>query len=244
MQRLVPVSIFKLADRRRTPAKNWQLGLLLAFIAGYINAGGFFLVGRYTSHMTGILSAVADDAARGLALPASALFGLIICFIAGAAFTTLFVLQARRRRLASQYSLTLLIEAFLLVTIVLLSGVFSGSAALVPFIAAMLCFLMGLQNALITKASTAVVRTTHVTGLSTDLGIETGRWLAGRARRTDLIRMVLYLSVFIALLVGGICGALIIQSWAAGGLLPVAGLLLLLGVMPAMADLRAVFGAR
>jgi uncharacterized membrane protein YoaK (UPF0700 family) len=244
MQRLVPVSIFKLADRRRTPAKNWQLGLLLAFIAGYINAGGFFLVGRYTSHMTGILSAVADDAALGLALPAAALFGLIICFIAGAAFTTLLVLQARRRRLASQYSFPLLIEAFLLVTIVLLSGVFSDSVALVPFIAAMLCFLMGLQNALITKASTAVVRTTHVTGLSTDLGIEIGRWLAGRARRADLVRMVLYLSVFIAFLLGGICGALIIQSWAAGGLLPVAGLLLLLGVMPAMADLKAAFGAR
>ena len=36
----------------------------------------------------------------------------------------------------------------------------------------MLLFAMGLQNSFVTKISNAVVRTTHLTGLFTDLGID------------------------------------------------------------------------
>ena len=39
-------------------------------------------------------------------------------------------------------------------------------------IAFTLLFAMGLQNSLVTRISDAVVRTTHLTGLFTDLGIE------------------------------------------------------------------------
>ena len=40
-----------------------------------------------------------------------------------------------------------------------------------------LCYIMGLQNAVITKISNAEIRTTHITGLVTDLGIEIGKML-------------------------------------------------------------------
>lgn len=45
----------------------------------------------------------------------------------------------------------------------------------VSLTAILLCYVMGLQNALITKISHAEIRTTHVTGLVTDLGIEMGK---------------------------------------------------------------------
>ena len=54
-----------LAGRERTTRANRQLGLLLAFVAGAVNAGGFLAIQRYTSHMTGIVSGVADDLERG-----------------------------------------------------------------------------------------------------------------------------------------------------------------------------------
>ena len=50
---------------RRSPQTDLKLGSVLAFVAGAINAGGFLAVGQYTSHMTGIVSTVADHLVLG-----------------------------------------------------------------------------------------------------------------------------------------------------------------------------------
>ena len=55
----------RLAGNERTKDADRQLGLILAFTAGAINAGGFLAVQQYTSHMTGIVSAMADHVALG-----------------------------------------------------------------------------------------------------------------------------------------------------------------------------------
>ena len=52
-------------DVQRSPEANLRLGLVLTFVAGATNAGGFLAVGSYTSHMTGIVSSVADDLVLG-----------------------------------------------------------------------------------------------------------------------------------------------------------------------------------
>jgi hypothetical protein len=57
--------LHRLTSTRRTRRANRQLGAVLAFVAGAVNAGGFLAVQRYTSHMTGIVSAIADDLAVG-----------------------------------------------------------------------------------------------------------------------------------------------------------------------------------
>ena len=51
-----------LTGHHRTVTSNRVLGLLLAFNAGAVNAGGFLVVHMYTSHMTGFLSSLADSA--------------------------------------------------------------------------------------------------------------------------------------------------------------------------------------
>jgi len=55
----------RLTGRQRTARADRQLGFGLAFCAGAINAGGFLAVKQYTSHMTGIVSAIADNVALG-----------------------------------------------------------------------------------------------------------------------------------------------------------------------------------
>ena len=52
-----------LTGQHRTSDSNRRLGLLLAFNAGAINAGGFLAVSQYTSHMTGLVSEMADHLA-------------------------------------------------------------------------------------------------------------------------------------------------------------------------------------
>ena len=55
----------RLTSITRSNRANYQLGSYLAFIAGAVNAGGFLAINRYTSHMSGIISAVGDDLALG-----------------------------------------------------------------------------------------------------------------------------------------------------------------------------------
>ena len=55
----------RLTGRKRTASANRHLGFALAFVAGAINAGGFLAVQQYTSHMTGIVSSMADSLVLG-----------------------------------------------------------------------------------------------------------------------------------------------------------------------------------
>jgi uncharacterized membrane protein YoaK (UPF0700 family) len=85
--------IYKLTGKRRTLASNQKLGRILAFIAGFINAGGFFIIQQYTSHMTGILSLAAYDIALGKFSASLIMIGFIICFLFGASTTTILVIK-------------------------------------------------------------------------------------------------------------------------------------------------------
>jgi uncharacterized membrane protein YoaK (UPF0700 family) len=130
--------------------------------------------------------------------------GAGLSFLLGAACTALTVNFGRRRGLASEYALPLLFEAVLLLAFGVLGARLASLGALsVPATVMLLCFMMGLQNALITKLSHAEIRTTHLTGIVTDIGIELGRMLywnrdpaqpkvaANRARLRLLVSLLL-----------------------------------------------------
>ena len=109
-------------DVQRTPQSNLRLGATLAFVAGATNAGGFLAVGQYTSHMTGYLSAMADNLVLGqlgLVLAAAA---ALASFIVGAMTTAILVNWGMHRQLKSAYSLPLLLEAALLLVFGLLGA--------------------------------------------------------------------------------------------------------------------------
>src|SRR5690606_32108012 len=106
--------------------------------------------------------------------------------------------------------------------------IFSHHLFMIPATIACLCFLMGLQNALITKASTAIIRTTHVTGMTTDLGIELGRALISRNKADTNInrkKARLHTSIITTFFIGGIIGAFATSNIGSIGLLPVVLLL-------------------
>lgn len=230
-----------LTGRVRHEANNFQLGMWLAFVAGAINAGGFLIVNAYTSHMTGILSSAADNLALGnLALVFQALLAVLV-FLLGAACCSLIVSFMRRRQLDSRYALPVLVEAVLLSLFAVL-GTFSNFHFSLLYL---LCFVMGLQNALITKISGSVVRTTHVTGMVTDLGIEMGKLIywnrsggnadekiyANRAKLGTLASLV---AVFF---LGGILGALGFKTFGSMTAAPLALALGALSTMPLLDDL-------
>ena len=103
-----------LTGRHRTTVTNRTLGLLLAFNAGAINAGGFLVVHMYTSHMTGFLSLVADNLVLGNMTLVLSAIGTLWAFMSGAGSTAILVNWARHQHLRSGFALPLLLEAVLM----------------------------------------------------------------------------------------------------------------------------------
>lgn len=234
-----------LAGRERTALGNRRLGYTLTFVAGATNAGGFLAVAQYTSHMTGIVSAMADHVALneyGLLLGGAA---AVLAFVLGAACSAVMVNVARRHQLHSEYALPLLLEALLLLVFGLLGARLATIEGLVvPVTVMLLCFIMGLQNAVISKLSRAEIRTTHITGMVTDLGIELGKlmyWNAGTqpgqlkvvANRERLRVLAWMVTLFF---VGGVIGAFGFKRIGFASTIPLALALTSLAFMPAADD--------
>ncbi|MFD2813629.1 YoaK family protein [Paracoccus aerius] len=159
-----------LVSHRRSRGSDHVLALFLAGIAGASNAGGFFALGQYTSHMTGYLSQIADSLAVGNLLVTGTALLAIGAFTAGAAFCAFLVHWARHRMGRQQFALPLAVQGFCLGCFAF-GGIFTTTSGRL-FALACLCFIMGMQNATITKISGARIRTTHATGMITDIGIE------------------------------------------------------------------------
>lgn len=237
-----------LVGRHRTVAGNRQLGWLLAFVAGAINAGGFLAVQQYTSHVTGMVSAVGDNLALGhLRLVVDGIVA-VLSFLLGAMCSAILVNFARRRAMASEYALPLLLEAVLILCFGLMGArlaLFEG--LLLPLTIVLLCFIMGLQNAVVTKLSGAVIRTTHMTGVVTDLGIELGKlvyWNADRAAqpsvRADRDRMVVLGGLLLAFLLGGVSGAFGFKHFGYEFTVPIAVLIAVIALVPTWDDFGKV----
>ena len=182
-----------LTGQHRTSASNWRLGLLLAFNAGAVNAGGFLVVQLYTSHMTGFVSMLADSLVLCNTALALAAVGALLSFTGGAAVTAFLVSWARQHRLHSSYALPLLLVALLMLVFGLVGATTLDwrTPFAVPVTVLLLSFIMGLQNATITKMSSSEVRTTHMTGTVTDLGIALGKLVYAARHRNDVAAVVI-----------------------------------------------------
>ncbi|MDX6770948.1 MAG: YoaK family protein [Elusimicrobiota bacterium] len=234
-----------MSGKERTEAANRHLGLTLAFVAGAVNAGGFLAVSQYTSHMTGVVSSLADNLALGQFAAVSAGTAALVSFLCGAATTALLVNWAARKRLRSRYALALMLEAALL----LVFGFFGARLRSVQEFSAsatvlLLCYIMGLQNAIITKVSDAVIRTTHVTGLMTDLGIELGKlvyWNADpsihKTVEADRPKMALLSSLLGLFFSGGLVGAFGFKYAGFVAIIPLSALLFVIAIVPVWDDM-------
>jgi len=227
----------------RSPAHNVQLAALLALNAGVLNSVGFVAVSVYTSHMTGLTASVADHLVLGgSAIVLTGLLG-IATFMAGAAACAVLFNWGRRRGLRGRYANVLVLEALLVLLFGLLAEEFAWRHRDLVFVA-VLCFTMGMQNAIITKISGAQIRTTHVTGMVTDIGIELGK-LAYVSRTPGLppvvpdLRKLGVLALLVGLFfAGGILGALGYLEFGFATLVPLALVLLAAAAAPLAADVR------
>ena len=216
----------------RSHEADRNLSWSFAAVAGALNTAGFYAVGLYASNMTGNVSAISDRAGTGdLALAAQALV-LVVLFVLGATTSTLLIRHRRRHAGHGAYAYSICAEAILLAAIGLAALPLAEPARGQALVFG-LSFVLGLQNAVVTKISDARVRTTHVTGMITDIGIELARWLdrkAGdpQAKPHDPDKLRLHLITVGAFLGGGLVGVVAYRAIGVGLLFASAAILALL----------------
>lgn len=197
-------------------------GFCLALIAGSVNA--IALLGfnhQGVSHLSGSSTLLGAELAQGRPEAALHMLLLLLSFMLGAALSGCLI-GNQSLKLGRRYGVALLAESMtLLVAMILLDR----GSDLGNYLASLAC---GLQNAMTSTYSGAVVRTTHVTGLFTDLGIMLGLKLRGQP--TDRRRVMLYLILIAGFIGGGVLGALGYLEWHYRALIGPASLAALLAL--------------
>jgi uncharacterized membrane protein YoaK (UPF0700 family) len=224
--------VFRHEGPARDPRLNARIAAYLAWVAGFVNSGGFVLLGIFTSHVTGSVGRVSADLGAGHFGAAFFGFLLVLSFFVGA-FGASMVIEGSSERMPEAYGIALSLQALLLAAFVVIAGLLPAThPRLLDTQAALLFTAMGMQNSLVTRLSGAVVRTTHLTGIVTDLGIEAARWYRWHRARSGLPalfrgrvppekpvgeRSLLLLTILVGFSFGALCGGLLtlrVSCWA------------------------------
>ena len=202
--------MFRHRGKTRTLQHNLQIASLLSFVAGIVNVVGFLAVQRLTTNVTGHFAFVMR-AILNLQFLEGFIYFLYLFFFFAGSFVSSFIIEiiaSRSERFI--YTIPASIECLLL----LVMGIWGSYFVRVSpdVIAFCLLFAMGLQNALVTKISNASVRTTHLTGLFTDLGIEISQlfFYTASAQKHKLLSSIrLRFRIVCFFFIGGIAGGIL-----------------------------------
>ncbi|KAA5825099.1 DUF1275 domain-containing protein [Algibacter amylolyticus] len=162
--------MFRHQGKSRTLKHNLRIATVLSFVAGIVNVTGFLAYKHLTTNVTGHFALFINDVATFQFWKGTIYFLYIFSFLFGSFVSSFLIEQFRENKKLNVFFLPTLIECLILISIGLLSNVMALKSA--DLIVCLLLFAMGLQNSFVTKISNAVVRTTHLTGLFTDLGID------------------------------------------------------------------------
>ncbi|NIJ52598.1 YoaK family protein [Dyadobacter arcticus] len=205
--------MFRHSGTHRTPNHNLKLATLLGLTAGFVNAEGFLGFSVLTTNITGHAALLAEGIAQQNWQNAQVIALWMLLFLAGAftsgVFQSLFGGYQRY-----SYSIPILIELTILVFSALDGYRYDGTVMSKIIFAGSLLFAMGLQNALVSMVSGSVVRTTHLTGTFTDLGIELAQLVKTNYNDRAALYSKIKLKLFIicSFMTGAISGAYLFDS--------------------------------
>ncbi len=157
----------------------------LACIAGMVNVVGYMgFEHQGITHLTGTTTLFGEALSAANWRASLQLGGMILAFVLGAAVSGA-IIQGVQLRLGRRYGVALALESILLFAA---AALFKQGSMAGPLLAATAC---GLQNAMTTTYSGALVRTTHLSGLFTDIGIGIGHALRGLPQQATRTRLSL-----------------------------------------------------
>ena len=188
--------MFRHQGKTRTLKHNLQIATVLSFVAGIVNVTGFLAIQQLTTNVTGHFALFIFGLENFNFWKASIYLLFIIAFVLGSFASGFMIEMFKETKRLNVFVLPTLLEVAILLSVILFYNITGVNYP--GFIACALLFAMGLQNSFVTKISNAVVRTTHLTGLFTDLGIELSQLFFPKTHpHIDKIKATIKLRIFI-----------------------------------------------
>lgn len=199
--------MFRHQGKSRNLKHNLRIATILSFVAGIVNVTGFLAFNQLTTNVTGHFALFISDVANFKFWKGTIYFLYIFSFLFGSFFSSFLIEKYKKNKKLNVFVLPTIIECLILFSISILSN--TGEIKYPDLIVCLLLFAMGLQNSFVTKISNAIVRTTHLTGLFTDLGIELSQlffheYHPNREKIKATIKLRIYIICFFFL--GGLIG--------------------------------------
>ena len=166
---------------------NMAIWMIMAFQGGIMNIGGLMACHSFVSHVTGFATLFSLEYESGNYPQAIGLLIIPLTFLLGSMVSGILVDLRLKLHKKPKYYIVFGFLFFLMTAIVI--GGFNNafgefglplSSVRGYALVSLLCFTCGVQNGTITLVSKSVVRTTHLTGVTTDLGIGLIRYLNRR----------------------------------------------------------------
>ncbi|CAM2841796.1 DUF1275 domain-containing protein [Chryseobacterium flavum] len=203
--------MFRHRGKNRTYFHNLKLASALSFVAGIVNITGVLSVNILTTNITGHFAFFSEEIFLKNYSNALVYLLYILFFLAGAFCSSLIVEFSSGRKKLRPHLIPLVIEILILGFAGLSDIKKLGITVSAYTIAALLLFAMGLQNSLVTRVSQSVVRTTHLTGLFTDLGIELSKLFFKheengyrQLKKNIMLKLVIIICFFSGCMIGGL----------------------------------------
>ena len=203
----ISIKMFRHRGKNRTAKHNLRIATILAFVAGIVNVTGFLFFKQQATSVTGHFAQFINDVASLEFWDGTIYFLYIISFLLGSFLSSYLIEKYKESKRLNIFAAPTIIESFILLSIAITSNFLHIKFPNV--IICLLLFAMGVQNSFVTKISNAVVRTTHLTGLFTDLGIELSQLFFPNShpnRKRLKGRIKLRLSIISSFFLGGIVG--------------------------------------
>ena len=207
--------MFRHKGKNRTFAHDLRLATLLSFVAGLVNITGLLALKTLTTNVTGHFAYFAEEMMKHEYSAAITFLVFTLFFLFGSFLSSFLeeLISIRNPQLSHLFPITL--EMFILIAI----GFFGTNLGLGSFggklTAFFLLFAMGIQNSLVTNISKSIVRTTHLTGLFTDLGIELSQlFFYRKPEEVKKLKTSIYLrlSIITFFFIGCFSGGIIYQT--------------------------------
>jgi uncharacterized membrane protein YoaK (UPF0700 family) len=205
--------MFRHQGKSRTLKHNLQIATILSFVAGIVNVTGFLAFKQLTTNVTGHFALFVNDVAHVEVLKGTIYFLYIFSFLFGSFLSSYLIETFRENKKLNVFVIPTLIECIVLMSIPIVYHFYQINNT--NLIVCTLLFAMGLQNSFVTTISNAVVRTTHLTGLFTDLGIELSQLFFPKTHpNKDKIKATIKLRISIIsfFFLGGLVGGFLFSS--------------------------------
>ncbi len=191
----------------RTLEDNIKLGVLTALSAGMVNIASLLIFFAFTSNVTGHYAILAAEIVKGNFYQIAVVLAWIFLFFFGSFISNLIVINFNKKNAYFAHSLPIVLEILCLLSVGVYGHLFyQETLTETEILLSLMLFAMGLQNGLTASISNFAVKTTHLTGATTDLGILFSMFTKKEFRdNPELIgKAKLLLSIAVAYLVGAI----------------------------------------